>query len=152
MLWASPMWSEAEQIIKDEGIIYEVYRGPKGNLHAGIGHLLEEGEYELGDQVSKEQVSLWFKQDYIIAREAVQRYAPDAPPQVRGILTNMAFNLGEPRLFSFERLRKAIWEEDWNEAAFEMRESLWYDDVGFRSRRLFDRMLRYGSIQRIQSE
>ena len=144
---------EYRQIIKDEGVVYEVYRGPKGFLHAGVGHRLPDNcVCEVGDEVSKKTVARWFWADYEEASLTAYKFAPNAPATVHAILTNMAFNLGQPRLFSFKRLRKAIEEERWFEAAYEMQESLWFDDVGPRSKRLVNRMLSYGRSQRTEPE
>lgn len=155
LLVASPLTfaGEYKQIIKDEGLKYEVYRGPKGFLHAGVEHLLpEDGSYRVGDRVTLKQVADWFWDDYAEAEEISETFAPRAPKEVRDIITNMAFNLGEPRLNSFKRLKQAIAKEDWESAAKEMQESAWYYEVGNRSKRLVDRMLRYGSSERSETE
>ena len=144
---------EYKQIIQDEGVIYQVYRGPKGFLHAGVGHKLpDDCVCKVGDEVDVETVARWFWQDYEEAEYIAHKFAPNAPKPVHEILTNMAFNLGEPNLFKFVRLRKAIEEEKWSEAAYEMQESQWFLDVGPRAKRLIDRMLSYGRVQRSESE
>ena len=153
LLSASLYATEYKQIIDDEGVVYEVYVGPKGALHAGVGHKLpEDCLCKVGDKVSRARVAKWFWRDYEEAELIAEKFYPQAPKPVRDILINMAFNLGEPRLFKFVRLRKALEEENWFEAAHEMQESLWYDDVGLRSKRLVDRMLSYGRSQRTESE
>jgi GH24 family phage-related lysozyme (muramidase) len=155
LLIASPfvMAEEYKQIIKDEGIRYHVYLGPKGNLHAGVGHLLpDNGTYKIGQAVTLRQVSEWFWEDYAEAEEISEAFAPRAPKEVRDIITNMAFNLGETRLNTFTRMKKAVAEENWLNAAIEMQESYWFYDVGYRSKRLVNRMFNYGFVERSKTE
>ena len=50
-------------------------------------------------------------------------------------LTNMSFNLGN-RLGQFHLFLNAVSSHDWPRAAAEMRNSLWYKQVGARGERL----------------
>lgn len=51
------------------------------------------------------------------------------------VLTDMAFNLGLPRLSGFRRMIAAVTAGDWDRAADEMIDSRWYRTVGHRGRR-----------------
>lgn len=51
-------------------------------------------------------------------------------------LTNMMFNMGMKKLLGFVKTRKAIEVGDWETAADEMEDSLWYGQVGERAREL----------------
>lgn len=147
-LQAAEVWKESGQIVNDEGYVNHVYVGPRGNLHAGVGHLLPEDEgWVEGQDVSRNQIREWFWEDYFEAVRVADRFLPNAPDEVRMILINMAFNLGEPRLSKFVRFRKALEEERWYEAGYEMQESLWFNHVGNRAKRLVDRMFSYGRSQ-----
>ncbi len=147
-LQAGEVWEESGQIVNDEGYVNHVYVGPLGNLHAGVGHLLpDNGEWKVGQPVSRQQIREWFWEDYFEAVRVADRFAPNAPHEVRMILINMAFNLGEPRLNSFVKLKLELSLENWYGAAYQMLDSDWYDHVGARAERLNDRMRSYGSSQ-----
>jgi lysozyme len=62
------------------------------------------------------------------------------PGEVKSILINMMFNLGRTRLGKFKKMNAAIKAGDWEEAAKEGRDSLWYRQVTNRAERLMRRM------------
>lgn len=64
----------------------------------------------------------------------------ELPAAAQSILLNMAYNLGVPRLMSFKRMIAALDERDFKKAAKEMRNSLWYRQVGRRAERLAQKM------------
>ena len=57
---------------------------------------------------------------------------PDNPARQMALIS-MAFNLGGPRLASFRRMRAAIHDDNWMQAAGEARHSCWAKQVGRRS-------------------
>lgn len=56
------------------------------------------------------------------------------------VLTNMAFNMGGPRLAGFKRMMAAISDANYAQAAAEMKDSTWYRQVGARAQRLVSAM------------
>jgi len=62
------------------------------------------------------------------------------PGEVKEIMVNMAFNLGYSGLASFRKLRTAIHNKNWNEAAREIVNSTWYCQEMCRAVRLVIRM------------
>ena len=48
----------------------------------------------------------------------------------------MVFNMGYGSVSSFRRMITAIENQEWKEAALEMQDSRWYDQVGARAERL----------------
>lgn len=54
----------------------------------------------------------------------------------RKVVLDMAFNLGIGGLFEFEKMIHAIKKDDYTQAALEMLDSLWADQVGKRAERL----------------
>lgn len=58
----------------------------------------------------------------------------------KGVLVNMAFNLGESRLDQFNGLRSALCDLDFDRAALHMMNSLWAKQVKDRAKRLAMRM------------
>lgn len=142
--------SEVDQILFDEGVVKDdngnhlAYLDHKGNLTGGHGHLLtpeEQAKYPEGTPIPKEVVMAWKEQDLKEAEEDVEAIFGEVKnPEARKVLKNMAFNLGRTRLNQFTRLKRAIENEDYRLAAQSMRESLWYKQVGGRSKRLVARI------------
>ena len=60
-------------------------------------------------------------------------------------LIDMAFNLGRTRLKKFKRMVKAVNKREWQQAAIEAQESLWFEQVGSRGVRIVE-MLRTGDF------
>lgn len=56
------------------------------------------------------------------------------------VLCNMSFNLGLTRLRKFVNLIRAVENENYEAAAMHMRQSLWFKQVGTRSKYLVERM------------
>tara|TARA_R100000353_G_scaffold55700_2_gene44370 strand:+ start:400 stop:669 length:270 start_codon:yes stop_codon:yes gene_type:complete len=64
----------------------------------------------------------------------------DLPEDVQHIIANMMFNMGRPRLSRFHKMKRAIDNRDWFEAAYEMTDSKWARQLPNRSHRLIERM------------
>ena len=137
-----------QQLMVDEGVVYEVYLDHLGLPTVGIGHLILESDQEHGEEVgtsvSVERCEELFMQDLGIAiSECVVLYGDDwegFPEEVQEILVNMLFNMGRPRLTQFKKMNAAIAEGDWQTASVEGRDSRWYNQVGNRAERLMDRL------------
>lgn len=137
-----------EQLKIDEGVVYEIYRCPAGYLTFGVGHLITESDPEHGHPegtpVSEERVAEAFQSDLNTAlSECIVLYGRGwhkFPDEVKQILVNMMFNLGRPRLSKFKKMKSALHREDWEVAAAEGRDSLWYRQVGDRAERLMTRL------------
>ena len=52
----------------------------------------------------------------------------------------MMFNMGRPRLSRFHKMKQAVDNRDWKEAANQMIDSRWYKQVPNRANRLVNRM------------
>lgn len=63
-------------------------------------------------------------------------------PARRGVLENMAFNLGTEGLAKFTKMLAALEQGDWTGAAREMLDSKWALQVGARAERLAQQMER----------
>ena len=57
------------------------------------------------------------------------------------IVVDMVFNLGVSRFLNFKLAMNAMQEEDWEEAAAQMLDSRWADQVGQRAHRLAKAMI-----------
>lgn len=60
----------------------------------------------------------------------------ELPETIQLVVVNMMFNLGKPRLSGFKKMIKAVNSEDWEEAANQMIDSKWYNQVPNRAKRL----------------
>lgn len=144
------MITEEAQIKRDEGMKkvkgeHVSYYCPAGHLTGGYGHLLSRSERDIfpeGTVIPEGTVNHWFKNDYLEAAKIVKNITKgwDLPDEAMKILTNMAFNLGETRLKKFRKMLKALANNDYQEAAKEMEDSDWYNQVGHRAKRLVKRM------------
>ena len=136
-----------EQLKIDEGVVYEIYNDHLGYPTFGIGHLVIEGDPELGASVgtavSESRVDECFEKDVetVIGDCKKLHDAWDGYPQeVKQIVANMMFNMGLTRLSKFKNHNAALQCGDWKEAAKEGRDSRWYKQVTNRAERLMKRL------------
>ena len=136
-----------EQLMIDEGVVYEIYNDHLGYATFGIGHLVLEGEPEhglsVGTPVSEDRVNECFVKDLQSVVEDCKKLhdAWDGyPEEVKQIIANMMFNMGLTRLSKFNRHNAALQCGDWKGAAVEGRDSRWYKQVTNRAERLMERL------------
>jgi lysozyme len=113
----------------------------------GIGHLITESDPEfgqpIGTEVSEERVRKAFNLDVAVTIDECKVLYPDfddLPEECQHIIANMMFNMGRPRLSKFKMMKAAIDNRDFNEAAEQMIDSRWHDQVPNRAKRLVKRM------------
>ena len=124
------------RIKKDEGYEEKLYKDSLGNLTGGWGHHFVEG--------SSLPVYIWdiiFNHDFNAACDTVEKlmYGYGVPPlnhPRKSVLINMAYNLGYDKLRHFQRMFQALSREDYADAAAEMLDSKWAEQVGGRARKL----------------
>tara|TARA_E500000318_G_scaffold16304_1_gene16556 strand:+ start:894 stop:1340 length:447 start_codon:yes stop_codon:yes gene_type:complete len=136
-----------KDLIEDEGVKHEIYLDHLGLPTHGIGHLITEWDEEyskpVGTPVSEERVNQCFEVDVqgtIKECKLLYNDFDDLPEEVQLIIANMMYNMGRPRLSRFHKMKKAIDNRDWFEAAYEMTNSKWYKQVPNRAGRLVVRM------------
>ena len=137
-----------KQLEEDEGIRYSIYLDHLDYPTFGIGHLITkiDPEYglEIGTEINEDRVAEAFEQDIKIVLSDCERLYPftfeNLPEEVQLIVANMMFNLGYPRLSKFKGMRSGVDEKNWDKAADEMVDSLWYRQVPNRANRLVERM------------
>ena len=140
-----------EKLIKDlevdEGCKFELYNDHLGYKTFGIGHLVREDEPEwelpIGTPVSQERVREAFERDLDTVRLDCLKLYPnfnELPDDAQLIIANMMFNMGLPRLSQFKKMKAAVDEGNWEEAANQMEQSRWYRQVQNRADRLVERM------------
>lgn len=121
--------SAVELILPDvklsEGFRARPYRDTEGILTIGYGCNLDDGWSEwLAEQVCRAQLKE--KEEEIRGRA----WYVAADPVRQGVLLELAFNLGVPRLMGFRKMMAAVQLKDWTTAAKELKDSLWYKQVG----------------------
>jgi len=129
-----------EDLIKHEGYKQTIYLCSEGIPTFGIGHAVKEYDVEwtwpVGTPVEKERIDNAFQADLEDAINDVKALVPsieDKPSQCQRVLVNMAFNLGRTRLGKFKKMIRAVEENNFKEAANQMVDSRWYNQVGNRS-------------------
>tara|TARA_B100000035_G_scaffold278340_1_gene257220 strand:+ start:4756 stop:5202 length:447 start_codon:yes stop_codon:yes gene_type:complete len=136
-----------KQIEIDEGRVEEVYLDSLGLPTFGIGHLIKTGDPEYGfpegAKIPAERVDEVFDEDFahhIHECELLFANFYEYHDEVQEVLINMMFNMGRTRLSKFRKFIAAIDSKDYNEAANQMVDSRWYNQVGNRSKRLEERI------------
>lgn len=132
-----------EQLRRDEGLRLNAYRDTEGLLTIGYGHNLAAHHQHI-TSCTIAQAEAWLAQDIADTREELLGWLPWAATldDARfGVLMNMAFNMGH-KLLGFKKMLAATKRADWTEASADMLSSKWHDEVGNRSARLSQQMLK----------
>lgn len=134
-----------------EGCRLHVYRDTRGIRTIGIGHSLDTGDnshivqlglsptdLKLGNiSLTQEQADDLFELDMEGMMPALRRLVPQLdlmPKVVQLILSDLIFNMGPHTLATFRNTLKSFNEGKYSEAARGLRNSLWYTQVGDRSK------------------
>ena len=136
-----------KEIMFSEGVKYEIYRCSEGYPTAGIGHLITEWDEDyfdkpVGTKVSKEQVAKWFMADLGVAIADMNQFTEgmNVDENVKECVTEMAFQLGLPRLNKFKKFKQALLDNDIKTAQAEMKDSRWYKQTTNRANRLIEKI------------
>lgn len=107
------------------------YKDSVGKWTIGIGHNLED------TPISDRAVDTIFEDDLTYHITALQRALPwiDQLDEVRQhVLVDMAFNLGVVGLLKFKKMLAACKEGHYSDAVTEMKDSVWWYQVGNRAK------------------
>jgi len=147
-----------KQLERHEGRKAIAYKDTEGNMTIGIGFNLERTDAKqrieaLGldlakvknkqQSLSDQQIDSLFSDDVASAIADVKSLVPkysDLSDVRKRVLIDMAFNLGRPKLAKFEKMLKAVNEDNFSKAADEMKDSTWYRQVGTRGKTLVEMM------------
>ena len=136
-----------DQLMIDEGVVYEIYKDHLGYPTFGIGHLVLEDDAEnglpVGTAVTEDRVNDCFVQDLQSVIKDCKKLHDGwdgYPEEAKQIIANMMFNMGLTRLSKFNKHNAALQSGDWKEAAVEGRDSRWYKQVTVRAERLMGRL------------
>ena len=123
----------AEQLKKHEGLRLKPYTDTVGKLTLGIGRNLE-------DKGITEQEALFMLNndvDYFYGQlNKKLTWFKNLDDARQNALVNMAFNLGVAGLLSFKNMLNHCGNGHYEDAAVEMLNSKWADQVGYRSAEL----------------
>ena len=140
-----------EELERDEGCVYNIYLDHLGYRTFGIGHLVRESDPEnglqVGAMVSEDRVKEAFESDInTVLRDCNKLYSDFhyLPEEAQRVIANMMFNLGYPRYSKFKLMIKGIKDKNYDEAAKQMKQSRWYNQVTNRAERLIERMKKVG--------
>jgi len=118
-----------QMLIRHEGLKLKPYKCTAGKLTIGVGRNIEdmgitedEAIYMLRNDVARFAAELASVKPIVKSLDDVRYY----------VLLNMAFNLGINRLMKFEKMWQAIESGQYLEAALEMQDSRWCEQVGGR--------------------
>lgn len=134
------MYEEVKKKIKaSEGFsnkgYFLKYKGGNGEtiqedfMTIGYGHKCVDGDpYEPDVEYSTEVLEEQFEKDFLVYQNVADRYigSCDVPDQIREIIIETAYNIGEPKLFMFKNMRARMQEGDWAGMANELRDSKLY--------------------------
>ena len=136
-----------EELEIDEGCKYEIYLDHLGYPTFGIGHLITDDDpeygWEVGESIDTVRVYETFEQDIEgVLSDCTKLYSDfeDLPEEAKRVIANMMFNMGLTRLSKFKGMKRGVDARNWNEAADEMVDSRWYNQVTNRANRLVERM------------
>ena len=122
-------------IKSSEGYRSIPYKDTKGNWTVGIGHLIGKNGHIKKSQYTHTEIIELFNKDLDIAQKDARKLFKSfdrQPKNIKLVLVSLSFNLGYNRLSKFIRFRAAIDKGDYKTAAKELKDSLWYKQVGLR--------------------
>lgn len=124
------------QLERDEGVRKSIYYDTLNVPTIGIGFNLKEG-------LTFEEIDLVFKHRWARLYEELCSRLPwvsTLDEARQGVLVNMAYNLGVPRLLGFKNMLAAIAAGEWDKARSEALNSIWHSQVGQRASRLAEQL------------
>ena len=121
---------EIKQRIKEhEGYRDTVYSDSLGFATIGYGHLvLPTDNFVEGVAYDKETLEEVFDNDFKIAHDSANELLADIEHNhiVKGVIIEMCFQLGKPRVMKFKKMWEALKNNDLETASKEMIDSNWH--------------------------
>jgi len=126
------------QLIEHEGMRLKPYKCPAGRWTIGVGRNLSD------NGITEEEALYLLKHDIERCVVDLQKVFDgklwQLPEIVQRVLVDMRFNLGGSGFRGFKKLIAAIKVDDFLAASAEMKDSLWYNQVGKRGEMLVKMM------------
>jgi lysozyme len=154
-----PSMDEIFDFIKrNEGYSNKAYKDPAGNMAIGVGFNMDRpfskkaienlglNYYDVRNGVkslSNNQVKILFNDDAALAIKNAKLFVNNfdsLPHDAKLVLIDMSYNMGLPRLSKFKDFKAALENMDFKNAAKEMQDSKWYNQVKSRGTRMVSMM------------
>lgn len=142
------MESVKERIKQHEGFRDTVYSDSLGFATIGYGHLvLPTDNFVEGVAYPKEHLEKIFDKDFDIALNSGESLLSgiEHNDTLKGIIVEMCFQLGKPRVLKFKKMWEAIRQKDYLKASEEMIDSNWHKQTTKRCESL-SRLMRNTSV------
>jgi len=130
-----------KQLRRDEGEVLHAYQDHLGYWTIGIGILIDKRK---GGGLRPEESEFIFLNRLKLKEEEVEKRIPwvkDLDDARKGVLINMAFQMGVDGLLGFKNTLATIKSGDYAKASGEMLNSLWARQTPARAQRLSKQML-----------
>ena len=138
------MYEEVKEEIKAcEGYVNKIYKCSEGFDTIFYGHkVLPEDTYEHDVEYPKEIGEEVFEKDFQRTLDAAERLIADRPINntAKEVIINMVYQIGEGGVSKFKNMFKALDNEDYGEASFQMLDSLWAKQTPNRANKLSKKM------------
>ena len=138
------MYEEVKEEIKAcEGYVNKIYKCSEGFDTIFYGHkVLPEDTYEHDVEYPKEIGEEVFEKDFQRTLDAAERLIADRPINntAKEVIINMVYQIGEGGVSKFKNMWKALDNEDYGEASFQMLDSLWAKQTPARAGKLSGKM------------
>jgi lysozyme len=147
----------AREMIKEhEGKRLDVYKDSRGKKTVGYGHLIDEDSPEdirnlkVGEEISAERAEQLFNQDYAYHARAAKEIPgfSRASESQKEALIDLTFNMGPNWYKNFPKFAEAFEAGNYEQAAKELKNSDWYDQVGRRAPAIVSMVKEAGATQK----
>tara|TARA_R100000541_G_scaffold6375_1_gene13889 strand:+ start:54 stop:476 length:423 start_codon:yes stop_codon:yes gene_type:complete len=126
-----------DQLVLHEGLRLKPYKCTSGKLTIGVGRNLDDAG------ISEQEAFMLLDNDINKIINSLPFQFPfysELNDARKAVLINMAFNIGMSGLFKFKNMLAAIRNGDFEQASYEMLDSVWAEQVGNRARQLANQM------------
>lgn len=141
-----------ELVKKREGLELKWYKDSLGKTTGGYGHL--QLPHEVGTVVTKELAEKWLAQDMQVAMKAARLQATKLPfssQEFEDVLVSVNFQLGTGWTEKFPKTWGLMLSGKYEEAAWEVENSLWAKQTPVRVRDLQRALWRLSLLQEVYS-
>lgn len=131
----------SDQLMRDEGFRQSAYQDNLGYWTIGVGRMIDG---RLGGGITQDEATYLLNNDIArVTREVALAFpwSIDLDEARLGVLQNMAFQLGVPRLKGFVNTLNLIKNGKYQDASQEMLNSTWAKQTPARAQRLSKQML-----------
>ena len=121
----------------------KIYKCSEGFDTIFYGHkITPEDQYEHGVEYSKQEGELVFERDFQRTVDAAERLIGDRSISntAKEVIINMVYQIGEGGVSKFKNMWKALDNQLYGEASFQMMDSLWARQTPNRAKKLAKKM------------